>query len=674
MTKPIQGGDVRPGRLVTVAYLKAQLDSGGDHLGIFLPLLLDVLSLVGTESFTTADAQDLLARRHHVAMPQSTVATLLGRATKKGYITRSAGRYSRKLDKPLPASQVSVDKESIEALQRALGERLLQYAAAHGLSISSVDDALDLLLDFLEDEQVGMLLGTQIAGTTTGLGRKQRSIVAGFVAKALRCDPDSTTALRSMLEGLVLYHAAFLPEVGQVSHRFRDLQVLFDSGLVRQALGYEGVAAQTLMRETISVLQAGGVRCVVLDKTVLEIKRILEMYERKLGTAAGRRSLRAVPMARHFLTKAYTPSDVHEMSALLETEVASTGLRIMSAPRREKKLTHGEQSLGARLADPQTRDDTEPRVVHDVDCVAAVLVLRRGHRAARIEDARAVFATSSPLVIKNTRLWWIEDEHENGVEPVVHIRALTNVAWLKKPALAGNLKLAELTALCAAALRPSQATWERFLRHLDALQRSDRINSDDTAAVLISSMSDRLLRDAEVEVEDPTDIDAVTLDEVVRRVQETYAENHRGEVQAIQEDYERRLASLEARAKDAERDADEATASARRRGLALDGRARQWASKVAGVLQWAVGVAVVIAAGASLFAQGFGAGWISRVLAIVVAGVTILELVGALGHVAQQRTRFEAWLFGYIRAWMQGEEHGQVAPPAEETVGRTQIG
>jgi hypothetical protein len=59
--------------LVTIAYLKARLDEGSDHLGIFMPLILDVIAQLGTGSFSTADIQNSLGAIHGIAMPQQTV-------------------------------------------------------------------------------------------------------------------------------------------------------------------------------------------------------------------------------------------------------------------------------------------------------------------------------------------------------------------------------------------------------------------------------------------------------------------------------------------------------------------------------------------------------------------------------------------------------------------------
>ncbi|MGH9784197.1 MAG: hypothetical protein ACRD88_08425 [Terriglobia bacterium] len=660
MTQVSDAPNVQAGGLVTVAFLKARLDEGSDHLGIFMPLVFDVLAGLRAQSFTTADIQQALAANHGLAMPQDAVATLLKRATRKRYLVREAGRYHCNHDLDLTSHNITAEKARILEAQQRLGEALRAHAARRGLLLQSAEVALDLLVRFLEAEQVALLLpgaGAQVAGDTAT--QRERGILAEFLHDVASEDPALASVVRGFLEGLVLYHAAFLPDLPSLGRRFKDLRVLFDSGLVRQALGYEGEGARILMRETLTLLKASGVECFVLDKTVQEIRRILDMYERKLATSEGRQSLRPVPMARHFLTQRYAPSDVREMSALLERDVAAAGFRIQHTPQHLAQFTSGEKALASRLADPNTRDETEPRVVHDVDCVAAVLTLRGGHVSSSLEEARVVFTTASPLVIRNVRLWWEEDERGAGVGPLVHIRALANLAWLKKPAVSADFKMRELIALCAAAMRPSQETWRRFLKHLESLQASKRLSSDEMTAIVVSAMSDRLLREVELEEDDPSDIDAASLDEVVERVKLSYGAKSDERVMAVSADYERRLADaerrmeeVEARAAGAERTIAEGR---RQRNLRIEGRARGMARWATGGLQWLVVVLVAAGAAALILGHPFHGGWPGLLLGVAVIVFVVLELVGILRHVADGRALVQTRLEKRLRRWLGGD-------------------
>lgn len=672
---------VRSIGVVTVAYLKAQMDSGSDHLGIFMPLVLDVLMLFDASTFVPGDVQMALADRHGIAMPVQAIETLLRRAKRQGVLVRDSGRYKVVKEHVRRLPPVQRDMESIRHSQLRLGGAFMSYAAKRRITLESEESALDVLYTFFKNEQVTLLLGApQFPTTGGGQPSKHRAVCAEFVQEVLKDDPDLTGVLRSILEGMVLYHAAFLPDLGERMRSFNGLIVAFDSVLIRQALGYEGAAMRALLRPSLDLLKAGGATCVVFDKTLHEIRRILAMYEYKLGSWERSRTLNPVPMARHFLTQRYSPSDVRQMIALLEREVQAAGFEIRRCPDRLPQFTAGEALLAKRLSDPNSEDEWEPRVQHDVDCVAAILSLRRGHRATRLEEARAIFVTSSPLVIRNTRLWYTDDEREVGIEPVIHFRALVNLAWLKKPVLCVDYKERELVALCSVVLRPSRDTWERFLRHLEALEASGALDSAEVVAIVTSSMSDHVLR--EVEDDESGDPDALTLDDAVERVKQKYAAAADERADVLQREYEARLADAEARARVSEERSDVGAVTeesldeyrdkvsklekeladvsgkaerARRGELRRDAIARSCARY--GSILGISGLRVVAVLGAvgSMIGFPFRAGWLGFVFGIPVVIYVLLDILGILSYTRHLQTEMESRLTQRIRTLLGGE-------------------
>ena len=148
---------VKVGCLVTVAFLKAQMDAGSDHLSIFMPLVLDVISRLPLSTFSVEDIQTALSAIHKVSMPKHVVATLLRKAAKT-YLICEHGLYRLRPGVEIPRSLVDAKKEHIEKNQRRLAEALISHAKRRKLAIDSTDAALDLLFTFLESEQVALLL------------------------------------------------------------------------------------------------------------------------------------------------------------------------------------------------------------------------------------------------------------------------------------------------------------------------------------------------------------------------------------------------------------------------------------------------------------------------------------------------------------------------------------
>ena len=631
--------------LVTVAYLKARLDSGEDHLGIFMPLVLDVLPKLPNRHFTSVDVQQEIETTHAVRMPEATVATLLRRAARRKLLYREHGRF-RAATVTIPRSNIAGQKEQLARSQERFATALISHAERRGVSVDSADTALRLLLQFISEQHIYLLLddSTHLSDSSS-LDRFQHVLIAEFIHDVANNDPALNAVLTTIVQGLVLYHASFLPDLASIDRKFTNLNVVFDSTLVRQALGFEGTSAEILMKETIALLDASEVRCIMFDKSIHEIQRILRVYQQKLGSHTGRLSLKTNPMTRHFLTQQYSPSDVQEMIALLENRITELGVRIVSAPKHLKEFTHNEVTLAQRLADRDTGDTEELRVRHDVDCVAGVLTLRRGFRTGNIEDAQYVFATASPLVIQNVQKWWKADERETSVGPVVSIRTLANLAWLKKPSISGDLQLDELVALCAVAMRPSERTWGRFLRHLDRLRSSRRLSEDQIGAIIASSITDELLKDSEVALGDEEDVDAGTLDEVVERVSDDYRVAFDSELREVVVRYEQKIQSDRIAARKqvrrANMAADEIANQIRRRDVELDRRAGRWARKIVGIPYWAITFVVVFGSAAVAVDYGFRRGWVGMIVGSAVLVVMVLEVFGVLRHLRTIRDKLE---------------------------------
>ena len=629
--------------LVTLAYLKARLDSGEDHLGIFMPLVLDVLPRVSSRHFTSVEVQEAIETTHAVRMPETTVATLLRRATRSRLLEREHGRF-RFGDLPLPQSNITGQKAQLGQSQERFAVALMDHSRLRGVPIESVDSALQLTHRFIGEQQISLLLEhASHSFASSSMDRARFVLMAEFIHDVANNDPALTAVLRTIMQGLVLYHTAFLPDLASIDRKFTNLDVVFDSVLVRRAIGLEGTSAEVLMKETIALLGASGVRCIMFDKSVHEIQRILSVYQEKLGSHTGRLSLRPNSMTRHFLTQRYSPSRVQEISALLGRRISEVGILIVTLPKHRKEFTHNETALAMRLADSRTGDTATPRVHHDVDCVAGVLTLRRGFRTDCIEEARCVFATSSPLVIQNVRKWWKIDEAETGVCPVVAVGALANLAWLKKPSINGDLQLDELVALCAVAMQPTEQTWQRFLHHLNDLNTSQRLSEDDIGAIISSSLADQSLRRVELVQGEEEDFDAGTLDEVIERVSTDYRVRSESDFHEVVEQYETRISREKTAACDrvraAEIVASESTEELKRRDRQLDERADRLARRLSGILYWAVAAVVVVGSGATVLNYAFRGGWIGVVSGGAVLVVIALELLGVLRHLRTARDR-----------------------------------
>lgn len=620
-----------PKGLATLALLKTRLDEGKDHLGLFEPFVEDTVVFAAPEHFAAADLRAAVDERHGLLIPIETVTTLLGRLVRRAAVRREGGRYFRLVAQP--TIDIANEKVSAERDLQSLGGELKTFAFSTKTPFTSEDDALASLIGFLQENNVALLLEEPPDGLVPGLPKQVQRVVARFVTQECLARPELRTTLERLVVGLVLKNALLLQDLSLAAQRFVDLQVFLDSQILFSLLGLTGNADAIATTEVVSLLKDTGAIPSAFDVTLAEMQRVLAMLEDHLGTSEGRLSLRQTPLVRHVLTSGMRPTDVRILSASLERRLRDAGVQIRETPRRNRDFTLDEAKLAEVLVD-RSGDVQQPRIKHDVDCVAAVLTLRSGKRPRRLEMAHAVFASASPAVIRNVSAWH-RGQGESGLSPILDIRALANVAWLKRPASARSLKVHELVALCAAALRPSRETWEKFVRNLKDLRADGSLADAETVAIVASELAEPIL----AEWEDDREPDAASIHEAIDRVKDAYRDEGRRTVMQMMQEARTQATEAQQRA-----------AVTRARQVATDEHLRARAVAIgrgvgttAAVLIMVVGVAAILVALPGVIEAASGwMRWVARGLLGASAILTSWGLWSGFNVLALRTTISEA--------------------------------
>lgn len=619
--------------LATIALLKTRYDQGRDHIDMFQPFLDDVIASSPSDELPIEEMRRRIQLEHGLRVPLNTLGTLLSRESRRGIVRRDGGRYFRV---KMPARVLAEPRSAIEREHSSMARAFIVFGNEQRRPIGSEDEALQLLMSFLSENHVEFLLDefeADEARAASGLNRKDTRLVARFIES--RCQGDALLFgyLQRIVEGLVLQNALLLRDIAAAGRNFRGLQVFFDSGFLLGAIGLKGTPTRVAYAEALEIFKATDIRLRVFDKTVDELKRILTVYEDHLATASGRETLFPTDLTRFLLTNRYTPSDIRSVIALLDHDLQRLGITKVVLPKRNRKYTIDEQSLAEELRG-QDAVRFRPRVLHDVDCVAGVLTMRGNIEPQVLDDARAVFASTSGSVVRSINAWYARNGG-TGVPPSIHHIALSNVAWMKKPAAAQGLKTRELVAICEAALRPSRETWDTFLRHLRQLEGDARVTSDEAVAILASELTDKLL----ARIEDEEHVEAASVAEVVDRVRESYRQEAEQRVSAAVQEVAR------------------VSEGHRQLVIRLTGRADRVAELSSGVCF--LGAALVVAYG--LIVGGpevlqrklphWNPDHLGLVAGLLVYVVTFCSLL--YGHYLQRwRSGLESYLRANLRKWM----------------------
>lgn len=655
---------LRRGGLVTVAFLKAELDQHQDHLGLFMPLVIDVIASLSGAHFSVADIQAGIADAHGLDMPQQVIVMLLRRAERNQIIECVAGRYQRGTKFPVNR-QLSNRKRVIGEAQARLARAFVDYASARNLDILSIEQALDILLELIDRTHVAMVLNDDesLLASDQTLSREQ-TIAAEFIHRVAAKNSDLRETVSTIVQGLVLYYAILAPGFEAERRSLHGLTVYFDTPLVLKALGYEGEAARSLLLDSIALLKREGVALYIFDDTIAELHRIFGRYINNWATSSGRQGLARLSMTSHFELMDHTVADLIELDARLEDDIRELGIRPRSRPAIVPRFLLDEAALAERLSDPQTKDTNDPRVVHDVNCVTAILTLRRDGQSVHVASVRALFVTDSVRVLRTVREWYREQTRdETGIAPVMPLRVLATIAWLRNPAFCRELKMDELLATCSAALRPKAETWERFRLRLEDLVQRQEITKDEMTLVFRSSLAQSLLREAEADTREA--VDTHTLDEIRARVLAEYRDAIADELHA--EQAQAAIARESADAANARADAVARAAynDAVQRAAKLHVRNRKIAAIVAWSVFYAIVALTIVGAIVVFEIKSVPSPFhlIGALGCVVLAGITLLLTIRDL---CDLRTRFVGWIARQLDRFTAADEAIPVPLPAEK--------
>lgn len=522
--------------LATVAFLKAQFDTGAGHLELFQPFVDDAIVHLETDTIELAAVQGFV-RNTGLNIPAPIIKTLLKRAKKKDLLTWTGGRYLR-TQSSRNATGFRSRMVELELATEGLAERLREYAATRGQNFTSSDDALAALTHFLDSHHISVVLGQPIRVRSSGSSSRAEQSIAAFVTMTIEEAAADSAVIESIVKGLIVQNALLLRDVPVAKRHLSALTVYLDSGVLLRALGCAGSAELHAATEALALLRAAGARLRAFDGTIREIENILRVYEQKLGTSAGIKELRSTALTHHFLTTKTTPAEVRQLIALLTRNLQALGVVVRPFPKHTHDYTEDESALADVLRNPNKHYDDDARVWHDVMAIAAIMTLREGARPTKLHNAEHVFASGSVRTVANVSQWY-RRSYSHGLEPIVHFRSVTNAAWVVRPADASDVPMHELVAVCATVLQPSVEVWSRFVAHLDEMVTTGELNDDESIAVVASAFTRVELTD----VESDDDIEATTVREIVDRVR---VEEQTHFTSQVDEERRKRMASEKA--------------------------------------------------------------------------------------------------------------------------------
>jgi hypothetical protein len=448
-----------------------------DYIEAFVPMVVECIRVAEHDAIALKDIQNAVALRFGLTLPLNALRTVLHRAARHGYLRPEHGVYVR--DTVRCASLSFADTETkVSRLHEHVVQALASYAQARFQSAWTPERAEGALLNFLasDDWQVVQagVQGSPIIEPPAAPD-SDNYIVGTFVYSSHASDPGMFEALETLAKGHMLANVLYLPDLGKVEQRFRDTRLYFDTTFLIYALGYAGDDRQAPCAELLEVLHEFGAELRCFEDTVEEVRGVLDACSNRvlynqLATAYG-------PAIEHFLARGLSAGDIALLSANLPEKLAYLRIKVEDKPPYLRHYVIDELALQNHL---QTEVGyRHPQAcVHDVDCISAVMRLRRGHGYSSVELCKALFVTTNVALAIAAKSFFHDPQHPNVVPPCFTDYWIGNLLWLKGPTKAPSLPRKLIIADAYAALQPPPELWKHYLAEILKTKERGQVSDD----------------------------------------------------------------------------------------------------------------------------------------------------------------------------------------------------
>ena len=462
--------------LISLAMLKVHWDTRRkDYIDNFVPMVAECIRTSEHDVVSIPALQQDVRTAFELRLPQHNLRIILKRIARLGLILSRDNVYIRDQD-ALGQLNFDVVQSSVVAMHEQLIASLQSFARERHQLDWTVEDTEKALHSYLET--YALLDGADGNGSREppGDGESAHFVTGAFVSHLRQSDSKLFDYLETIIKGDILATAIFLPDPSRAVQKFRKTSVYLDTSVLIYALGYAGESRAAPAREMLDLLYQAGANTRCFSHTADEIRSILtacvyRIEKNQLVDSYG-------PSIEYFLERGFQASEIRIFIEKLETNLAGLRVKIVDKPPFGADYMVNEQQLAEHIRKYVVYRADNP-LWRDVGSISGIIRLRGGHDTPRVEECRAVFASTNAGLVRAAREFGHSERVATLVPPALTDHALTNMLWLKLPVQAQNLPRKRLIAASYAATQPDDRLWNKFLGQLAKDRESANVSEDD---------------------------------------------------------------------------------------------------------------------------------------------------------------------------------------------------
>ncbi len=464
---------------VSMAMLQVQFAKKRNYLDIFEPFIIEAVKRDINSPVNIPLISSFIKSEFGIEIPQKVVQKIVNKMIIGKYFTQI--RYNKKIY-PIPTMFQDTSFQYLRVeLKRKYAEfitELIKYANEEFGKNWTEQDAIDQLDSFLSQYHIE-IIKSHVNKSAMPLSQYKPGptlTISMFIIKQQEKDTYLFNYLVEIVSGYILSRVLYEEDLDHKIGYLNETKIILDTNLLMPLLGYNGKEEQESCVELLSLLKKYKAQVCCFKHNRDEVDYLLSTAAAELCN--GRQSNWVNPCMTNFLKLKYTAEIVLALASSLDDDLSNLGIQILDAPSyNDFNHVIDEQELTEALRERTKREHT---IMIDVKSISAVQRLRGDQTSSAIEKCKAVFITSNKNVANCANKFIKKDvgHYRNNIPNCLTDYDLTVKLWLKAPTKFPDLPKKRIIADCYASLRPDEADYSDFLKHLDMLLREGKITQE----------------------------------------------------------------------------------------------------------------------------------------------------------------------------------------------------
>ena len=464
--------------LVSIAMLKVKYDRNNqDYLDYLRPYVLQVLPEPGAQLVSQGIADKLISE-FGLKVPIQVVERLLSRISKSKAIIKQNGFFyvqSNSRDDQFEQKRIEAKGEISEVILK-----FKQHCQERFNLELSDEEAMVSLVGFIRSFAVDCLRSFLHATPIPEVPSSRKTDVwaASFVNSAADELGSTWKRVKTLFQSVFLANAFTCPDSELSTAKFKDVVFYFDTPMVLSVLGLHGLYEQNKCNELIKQIRELGRNCASPRRDGSdEVVSVLQFAENHLDDDRFQNRV-----LRYINEAAKTKSDIAIIRGSVPQLLKHERISVRETPQYDPRYQINETELEGCL-DQDIGHMNPKALLHDINAIRSIYVLRSGISPSRLEQAKAVFVTPNHRLARAADNYSKQFEMTREISPVITDFSLANICWLKKPESADTLISFEILATSFAALSLRNPNGAHVSKECEKLRKEGKITEDQLVLV-----------------------------------------------------------------------------------------------------------------------------------------------------------------------------------------------